>query len=173
MLGYDNLPRLTSSRVAGFVCVPGGNTITRTARQTGGVGYWQCPCRLMLYPSPGESLRCRAGRSFGPNNRLSDLARRSRQACIDLVPDDGDQAGNVTEPERRDHATSRACCVGGGALEGLGWSPSADSRTYDVGYLSIQTSVRSWPRKWLGVMFQPFSLEEVATMRSHHSSGTV
>jgi hypothetical protein len=27
--------------------------------------------------------------------------------------------------------------------------------------------------KWLGVMLQPFSAVEVATIRFHHSSGTV
>ena len=44
---------------------------------------------------------------------LQDLARRSRQACIDLVPDDGDQAGNVTEPERRDHPVLGQMCTQG------------------------------------------------------------
>src|SRR6516165_5469540 len=42
-----------------------------------------------------------------------------------------------------------------------------------LGYCSSQTSVKSWPMKWLGVIAQPFSPAEVATMRFHHKSGTV
>ena len=33
---------------------------------------------------------------------------------------------------------------------------------------SSHTSVKSWPMKWLGVMLQPLSFDEVTTMRFHH-----
>ena len=40
-------------------------------------------------------------------------------------------------------------------------------------YCSSQTSARSWPMKWLGVICQPFSFADVTTIRFHHNSGTV
>ena len=50
---------------------------------------------------------------------------------------------------------------------------SENSLAAASGYWSSQTSVRSWPMKWLGVMLQPLSFAEVATIRFHHNSGTV